>query len=182
MPARHLFRIVVALILGGIVLTNVALISQNRLLKRSLTVALGDRDFQPGDRFPIFSGVASDGTLTSIQPRGERQVIIYFSPTCDYSRSNMEGYRRLSSALRDQGLSLIWVSGTALELTNRYAIKESIDGLVLSAIPYQDFRSLGLNYVPKLTVVNEEGRVEKTWKGALSGAQWKEVDAYFGLE
>ncbi len=105
-------------------------------------------------------------------------VLYVQSEECVWCRRNLANIRVLAAAstgrYQFKGLSL---SASREKVT----AEETLLGFEVVGLERPTAQEFGLAATPTLIVVSADGRVEKIWGGALSGALQGEVEAYFGV-
>jgi peroxiredoxin len=175
---NKLMEIFLWLVALGVLAENVFLFLQNRRLNDALAPQI-----TAGAQLQMLSGLALDGRpqQVTLPESGSNLLIITFSPGCPACQANQDGWMKLSSALEQKGLRVLWVSRDPIEITRDYCSKHGIPlSDVLADPPYRTFAQLGLVRVPNTVLVGAEGRVEKVWAGRLDHACWNTMFAYFG--
>ena len=162
----------------GVLAENVVLSRQNRRLNEALAPQV-----TPGTQLQMLSGLALDGLEepVALPSAGSKLLIITFSPGCPACRANQDGWMKLSSALEQKGVRVLWVSRDPIEITREYCMKHGIPlSDVLADPPYRTYVQLGLARVPNTVLVGADGRVETVWAGRLNQPGWDTMFAYFG--
>ena len=157
---------------------NIALFRQNRHLLEAAAPQIA-----AGAQLQMLSGLALDGRVApvSLPAADSKLLIITFSPGCPACQANQEGWTKLSSALEQKGVRVLWLSRDPMEITRDYCLKHGIAlSNTLADPPYRTFLQLGLARVPNTVLVGPGGMVEKVWAGRMDQAGWNTMFAYFG--
>jgi peroxiredoxin len=171
-------EIVVWLVASGVLAENIFLFLQNRRLSDALAPQI-----TAGTQLRMLAGVALEGHLEAVAlpAAGSKLLVITFSPGCPACQANQEGWTKLASALKQEGVRVLWVSRDPIEVTRDYCVKHGIPlSDMLADPPYRTFAQLGLARVPNTLLVGAAGRVEKVWAGRQDQAGWDSIFAYFG--
>jgi peroxiredoxin len=162
----------------GVLAENVFLFLQNRHLSEALAPQI-----TAGTQLKMLAGVALNGRLepVTLPSAGSKLLIITFSPSCPACQANQEGWMKLSGALQQEGIRVLWLSRDPMEITRDYCMKHGISlSDTLADPPHRTYVQLGLARVPNTVLVGADGRVEKVWVGRLDQAGWNTIFGYFG--
>ena len=162
----------------GVLAANFLLLQQNRSLQETLAPQI-----TAGAHFEKLAGLTLEGRFQALAlPSADSKLlIITFSPSCPACQANQEGWMKLTGALEQKGVRVLWVSRDPMEITRDYCMKHGIRlSDTLADPPYRTYVQLGLARVPNTVLVGPNGRVERVWTGRLDQAGWNSIFAYFG--
>jgi len=162
----------------GVLAENVFLFLQNRHLSEALAPQI-----TVGTQLKMLSGVALNGHLepVTLPSADSKLLVITFSPSCPACQANQEGWMKLSGALQQEGIRVLWLSRDPVEITRDYCMKHGISlSDTLADPPHRTYVQLGLARVPNTVLVGADGMVEKVWAGRLNQAGWTTIFGYFG--
>ncbi len=162
----------------GVLTENILLLRENRSLQETLAPQV-----TAGGRFERLAGITLDGRVqhVALPTADSKLLIITFSPGCPACQANQEGWMKLTSALEQKGVRVLWVSRDSTEVTKEYCERHGIrPSDVLADPPHGTYVRLGLARVPNTMLVEADGTVEKVWAGRLNQAGWHSIFAYFG--
>lgn len=162
----------------GVLAENVFLFLQNRHLSEALAPQI-----TAGTQLKMLSGVALNGHLepVTLPSANSKLLVITFSPSCPACQANQEGWMKLSGALQQEGIRVLWLSREPVEITRDYCMKHGISlSDTLADPPHRTYVQLGLARVPNTVLVGADGTVEKVWAGRLNQAGWNTIFGYFG--
>ena len=105
--------------------------------------------------------------LAELVPKGQDQALVFaVSPDCHFCEKSMPFYQKLvqERAARGAGLPLIAAIGehTALQREQEVFAQHQVEPDTLVQL---DTRSLNINSVPTLLLVDREGKVTELWRG-----------------
>ena len=115
--------------------------------------------------------------------KGEKLLIITFSPLCSFCRENMPGWLRLADNLRTRdSWRVVWVSRNSEQVTRQYCQEQHLPfDNVFSDPLHGTYLQLDLDTVPNVVALDSGGVVRRVWQGALSSQRWKEIAEYTGV-
>lgn len=165
---------ILVLVLAGTVL---ALGRQNRQLKeqnRDLTKDLTEP--HRGMLVPAVRATMLDGRPFTLGEPGQqvRQVLYFFTTSCQYCRTSLPLVRSLDSALRQSPQLRASLYAVALDSAAR--VRRFVDGVRLSVpvVVAEDWRIAAfyrVHSVPQLIVIDSSGRTAYARVGELAGAR-----------
>ncbi len=99
---------------------------------------------------------------------GESQVLLVFETTCPYSLASLPAWKAVAARLGDEsGVRVYGVSVDSLEPTRAYAVAHGL-GFPVVTLTHPKTRALyRLQAVPRVLILDEEGRVVLTRLGAM---------------
>lgn len=102
----------------------------------------------------------------------ERNVLLVISQTCHFCEEEMPFYRDIGEAAVQVSARVYAVFPPGQAEPDKFLSARSVrtDGVVIHA-----FDKLGVRGTPTLLVVDDRGKIERAWVGALNLAQEKEV-------
>lgn len=168
----------------GLVASNLALLSQNRALKKTLHVRTEPAYLLPGQSLPSLRGFDIAGETLTFEPSAvsEKTVLLVFQPNCAWCRENMANWTALLQQADRERFRFLAVSTRDEGVETYLATYPGLATLPVMASPDPDDR---LRYrlfdTPQTLVVNPQGIVEETWVGSMGGRLRPEVESYFGV-
>lgn len=180
MTTQNWFRLGVVVLVGCVLVINFTLMRQNENIKDQLDQVI-HKEFHPGDTLKSFGGVDAGGRFAtaSFVNAPKQTLLIAFSTGCSASKANLENWITLSSQLSKDQWRVLWISRDPDPLTEEFTRSHGITGEVLSELSCSTSDYLGLRMVPRMVVVDRDGKIRKIWNGALTGEEWDEVFEYF---
>lgn len=103
-----------------------------------------------------------DSVTVGETTRGRSQVLIYFSPNCQYCRETLPEWKRISDALlRDPArrFDVIWVSVSTEDSTRAYVESHQLTGTVVRMPSSKLHRVARVKAVPMTLVLDRQGQV-----------------------
>jgi peroxiredoxin len=175
-PAVNLSRVMhhvpsVALLMAAILV--VVLTLQNRSLQNRYA-ELQERSAWPhaGLAVPPFTARALfDSTEVPVgEPQeGHRQLLLFFTTTCQYCRTSLPAWRQLSQLLQDDSsVATVAISLDSAQSTREYAIQHGMSSHVIT-FPDSKYKSMyRARSVPQIVVLEADGRVSYVRRGVLA--------------
>lgn len=169
--------LLVSLVVGALVVFNMALVNQNRQL---LTRAPIDTpDLQVGDQVPStlagYNVLNEEYVTLNLRATGAPTLLIYFSSYCPYCQSSLE-YLRQATESAPPDWRVIWISTDPLPDTRGFFGGQDVGAdLVLADVPWRVYRQLALNVVPRTVIVGADGAVQRVWTGRVDDTDWLEI-------
>lgn len=134
---------------------------------------------QVGDRVPALTVTELSGAMATIDPRSSESTVLYiFAPACGWCARNLDNLRTVADAAAKKGLRFVAVSVTDDDVKD-YAREHSLAMPVVIASP-QSKSEYRLGSTPHTLVIDRDGRVSKSWRGAFTGSTASEISAFFG--
>ncbi len=168
----------------SLVVSNIALLRQNRALKQILRVHNESAYLEPGQAMSPLRGLdlqENEQTLDFADGPG-KTVLLVFQPKCSWCQKNMDNwailldlvdrrrYRFVAVATRPEGVA---------EYIDRY---RELSGLpIIADLHLEDRLRFRLFDTPQTIVIDSDGVVEKIWLGALGGRMKQDAESYFGV-
>ena len=163
--------------------TNVALVRQNRALKASRPGLQRGLELQRGRTVPGFEGMDAAGNRIQVHYNEDQRktLLLVFSPGCRFCRENMPGWRALTQALdqtrcRPVAVSLL-APGTR-EYLDEYGF---VDLPAIAEIDPKARVEYNLTLSPQTIVIDPSGVVEKVWNGLLTEDSIREIESVLGI-
>ncbi len=102
--------------------------------------------------------------------RHRRTLLLVLNTGCHFCRDSVPFYQKLAQEQRPDGdaLEVVAVFPNEAEVVREFAAHEGLSIRSLSGVPLEN---LGVNATPTLILVNQEGRVERSWVGILTARQ-----------
>jgi peroxiredoxin len=148
--------------------------SDSRLLAQRNPATL-----QVGDSVPTLTATDLTGAMATIDPRNTESTVLYvFAPACGWCARNLDNLRAVAEAAAKKGLRFIAVSITDDDVKD-YAREHNLAMPVVIASP-QSKSEYRLGATPHTLVIDRQGRVSKSWRGAFTGSTAKEISEFFG--
>jgi peroxiredoxin len=146
------------------------------------TAAVEPPALKIGEVVPPLEGRGVDGTAARLTYAGAgRSTVLYvFSPSCPWCRRNLPNIRQLV-AQRGDRYRFVGVSSSDAGLA-AYVVHNGLKFPVYTAIPDAVRRAYKLGSVPQMLVIDTDGRVVKNWRGAFTGPNENEIEAFFSVE
>jgi peroxiredoxin len=160
-------------------ITNVALVRQNRVLKSSRSGLERGLDLHRGRAVPGFEGLDVAGNRIQVKYNEDQRktLLLVFSPGCRFCRENMGSWRAIVRALDPTRCRTIAVSlltpGTK-EYLDEYGF---IDFPVIAEMDPKARVEYNLTLSPQTIVIDPSGVVEKVWNGLLVEDSIREVES-----
>lgn len=150
---------------------------------------LTSQDFEP-DRSVLFSypkGTLTDEqgrTVTMMSMRGRETVLIFWSSWCGDCKEYLGGdFTQAAQSARSSGAAVHLVCREGIREDNREAAETALSQLGLAEATFMDpdaalYQALGLHWVPSVAILNAEGRLMYTGKGAPDAAELAALLSY----
>jgi peroxiredoxin len=164
---------------------NMALIIQNKNLKRTLTAAANNTGLlNVGNLIPPLSGLDMDGNEFTVDYRQDsrKAVLLVFSPRCGFCTMNMPNWKAIIQGIDRNAYRLVAVS------VESDGVKEYLDQNGFSNIPVMaeinpgTKVAYGINATPQTVLIDSLGRVEKVWIGVIESEDWRDVEQSLTLK
>ncbi len=160
-----------ALLIAAILIVVLAL--QNRSLQNRY-VELQERSAwpHPGLFVPPFTARAvhdSTEVLVGESVEGQRQLLLFFTTTCQYCRASLPAWKKLGKMLDgDSTVALVAISLDSVHVTREYAIEHGLSSPVIT-FPDSKYRRLyRARSVPQIVVLETDGQVSYARRGVLA--------------
>lgn len=138
-----------------------------------------------GTALPVLEGASIDGLPIEVRrdalSTGDtRDLAVYvFSSSCSWCEKNLNNIRTLAQSKFSE-YRFIGVSTGPSEALREYCRSNAINFEVMEAVPDSLQKAYDMGGTPQLIVVSPDGRLKRVFKGALSGEQKSEAEAFFG--
>jgi len=167
-----------------LLLVNVLLVHQNKMLK--VLASRPDRalEINPGTTLPPLEGFDSNGARHSIDygqdPR--KTVLLVLSPRCQACEENMPNWEAIINGLDRRSFRLAAVSLRS-EGFKEYASQRGINQVpVLTKIDPKQRVAYNLALTPQTILIDAGGKVEKVWTGVLWGEDKQDVELALNVQ
>ncbi len=138
-------------------------------LSAAITPGVGAR---AGDALPAFEVGTSEGSMSRDGLRGEPYVLAFWASWCPACRAEAGTMTRVHTALRAEDARVIGLSVESLPQGRIERQAKRIGMLYpVGAAPQPLVRALGVTALPTVVVVDAQGRVSRTFVGAVPEAQ-----------
>jgi len=169
------------LVILSLVVVNGLLIKQNRELKAAL--AAKQPDFlTPGQQVRSFAANTVSGRRQVVNYSAQaKTVLLVFTPQCPACERTLPYWKATKAACEHKQYQIF---GISLDSSPKSADFLTTNGLNLEVFAGMDpeFKNAyKLNLTPLTIVIDNNGRVEKIWAGALDEKTKAEVNSYFGI-
>lgn len=166
----------------AILCLNVALVLQNRTLKREMAAPPALLP-QVGTKIERLEGVALDGSKIQVQLTGqdEETLLFVFSTRCAVCTLNWPQWQAISRSGQGRPLRLVYAnieSPLGREYAKRYGIE---DATVFAQLDPRYEVALNLRLTPLTILLGTDGEVEHVWAGLLEGEQLSDWGRRLGL-
>lgn len=172
-----------------LVISNVALIRQNYLMRKALEVNQPD-SLQTGERLLSFSAKTAKGEAVSIAYAGQgpRKLFFYFTPTCKFCRKQFAYWHDILTKADAQKLEVIGLvkeseDPAKLEdfLKQMSCGSDSPTPLRVVFVSDDLMRSYKLSPTPLTLLVSNNGTVERAWIGLWDDANLSAASSILGI-
>ena len=166
-----------------LVLLNLLLLRQNRLLKSELA-GLSPPEISVGTVLPPMRGTNLKGEEVTINYKQDNRktLLIVFAPDCPVCNASGSKWKKLIKAMDEEKFSVMAVS-LVPEGTSDYVNRHDLSTIpVLARIRPEDRAAYKLAQVPQLLLIEQSGKVEKVWTGAIRGTMSEEMQKSLGVE
>src|SRR5262245_45561115 len=119
----ELLEILLWLVALGVLAANIALLQENRRLRETLAP-----QNTSGTQFDRLWGLTLDGRFQPLaMPSADSKLlIITLSPSCPACQANQEEWMRLTGALQQKSIRVVWVSRDPVQITKDYCVRHGI--------------------------------------------------------
>lgn len=166
-----------------LVLLNLLLLRQNHRLKSELA-RLSPPEVSIGTVLPPMRGTNLKGEEVTINYKQDNRktLLIVFAPDCPVCNESGSSWKKLTEAMDGDKFRVVAVS-LVPEGTSDYVNKHDLSMIsVLARIRPEDRAAYKLVQVPQLVLIEQGGKVEKVWTGAIRGAMLQDVQKSLGVE
>lgn len=166
-----------------LVFLNLLLLRQNHRLKSELT-RLSPPEISVGAVLPPMRGTNLKGEEVTVNYKQDNRktLLIVFAPDCPVCNESGSSWKKLIEAIDKDKFRVVAVSlvpeGTA-DYVNRHDLSTVS---VLARIRPEDRAAYKLAQVPQLLLIEQGGKVEKVWTGAIRGAMSEDMQKSLGVE
>lgn len=179
--SRRLGQVLLPVLIVGLCITNALLIKQNRDLKAFISRAQPEF-LKPGQPVPPLAANTMSGQREVVNYSARaKTVLLVFKPECPACERTVPYWKAIKAACdRNQ----YQIFGLSLDSNSKTSDFLKANGLILEVFTNIDAdvrNAYKLNLTPLTIVVNNNGRVEKIWPGALNEYSNAEVETYFGI-
>lgn len=129
-----------------------------------------------GEEFPTIKGI---DVATS-----EFTLALVLSAECRYCEESLPFYKRLSRELRERRVSAVktvLLTRDPASMSSDYVQRNSLSLDAIVNVSDSDLRRLRIAGTPTLVLVNQSGRITRTWFGRLDRAGERDVEATLGV-
>lgn len=176
--------VLVAALLGvGLVLVDGLLLVRNRDLQSQVGLLAKERYLQVGDAVPPLAGIGPHGesVRVSYEGDGQKTLLLVFSPLCGWCERNLGNWEAIAAATDAASFRTVAVSVNRDEVESYVSARSLFAGMpVIADLEIQGRLDYKLLDTPQTLVIDDHGRVEKVWVGALSGSRRTEAERFFG--
>ncbi|MHB1686469.1 MAG: MauE/DoxX family redox-associated membrane protein [Ignavibacteriaceae bacterium] len=152
---------------------------QNRELKNRLSLLTTDRDvLQPQDAAKPFAALDINGNKKEFdfnKDKNKKSLIYILSPHCEACKLNLQNWIYLTNTLPSKDLEIIGISLDSLKSTKDYVDKNNLNFPVYSTVDDKFKINYKAFITPQTLLIDEEGKVIKTWPGILNIFSIKEL-------
>jgi peroxiredoxin len=166
----------VLLALSGVV--NILLARELSSLKLALQ---SKRELSVGDSVQSIIAHSLDGTPATIEVSDHTlpTVLYVFSPQCIWCTRNSDNIKAIENSLNGK-YRFIGLSMSAVSL-EEYITSSNLSFPVYKEPDRRSIADFRLGGTPQTLVISPDGKVVKSWHGAYSGDQKKDVENFFGV-
>ncbi len=168
----------------ALVVSNAVLIQQNRELRRLAQAWEAQGHLSAGDALPWLQGIDPQGNDLRLETKeGTRKtVLLLYHPKCGWCRKNVESWKTLVAQSSPEEYRFAAVS-TRREGAQEFLDAHRIQGLpVIAELDPRTRVEYKLSSTPQTIVIDDRGKVERIWVGALTGSSKSEAERYFRVE
>ena len=176
-----------SVVVGYLCLTALVVISGGLLLRQNAQLrAARYRDIlepRVGTRLPALSGHGPDGakSVLTYGSRGQKTVLLVFSPTCGTCDENWPKWKNLINGL-NKALYRVVAVDLAPRLSRAYVEKHGLDGIqVIADLDPGGVLDYHFRLTPQTILVSSAGEVEKVWTGLLEGNRERDAQKALGV-
>lgn len=168
-------------VLAASVAINVRQYDRTGRLIQKLEAVERARPLEAGEQLPTMDGLDTQGKPVAIVPaRADRRRIVYWtSATCPWSARNEAQFRHLWRT--QQSRFDIVVVAADREHVATLAGRAQAPYLIVGPPARETQDRARLSATPTTLVVDEHGKVIRTWRGAYFGDVRRQVEAFFGI-
>jgi peroxiredoxin len=184
--------IALGIMLVALVISNVLLIRQNLQMRAALNKLHPQiENLQVGDSVPPFSALGLHDEHFEVNYTGKerKRVLLYLSPSCPYSRQQLNHWKELISKADDTRFEVLGLVGSSEDKikVDEYIRSSSPAGssqplLPIAMLPEDVYRSYKLSVTPTTLVIANDGRVEQVWVGKWNHDDTARASSFFGFE
>lgn len=163
--------LVSAFVLFGLIVSNAALVVQNRNLKESMQK--GEVALVEGQSMPAIAGMDLEGReqIFDWGKDNRKTLLMNFSPRCGYCRANMPNWTAILQGIDKLAYRVVLVSSIsdgAKEYIEKYNIKDV--PVIVEPEPKVLVNYL-MHITPQTVLLNSDGKIEKVWVGKFVNEQ-----------
>ena len=162
---KKLYSILLHITLLVFVTKVIFLSVQNRELKEKIYQR--PESLKTGDYFSLenLEPLSQDYELDVTK----RQLVLVFNTTCHFCKQNLYWWNRIIEKNTDKDISIVGISLHSFEKTKAYVGENGLDFPIVCARNSKKFlRENKLNGVPTTLLRDQDGQVERVWRGLLS--------------
>ncbi len=154
---------------------NIALVIQNRTLKRQMGSGIPSQLPPVGLTLPPVEGTAPGGLRTTMpyEKGGKKTVLFVFSPSCHVCTQNWANWTSVANLADPHSTRLVYLNilqGGSDESFRQYAM----NSVLIEADP-KTIEAYNLRYTPETILINPEGRILRAWIGFLDQRALAEI-------
>ncbi len=183
-PIQPKWQSGVLFVLVLLLASNLALLHQNRALKRAPDNApAASRFLQVGEEVPPFHGITPSGRVEIVEYDGSHRTLLFvLSPQCTWCLLNIPYWRAIETRLRDDETRIVAVSTTPGDLEG-YMAEHELSGLPILGEPDPgDLVTYKLDLTPQTLLIGPGGVVERVWPGVIRPEQVAGMEAALGID
>lgn len=176
--------VVPALLVVNILLVWQNLVLRSRLVSGSPSHSVSPADFPERDiLLPRIHVMALDGSgPQDLDFKGERTLILYFSPKCAICKKQFPLWKELAGKLpHSVKLLLMTPDLFSREEVSEFCASFGLESQRIVLLAEETTAELKLSVTPISMAVNSEGRVDKVWVGGWRSDTIQEVADYYGI-
>jgi peroxiredoxin len=165
-----------------LLVTNVALIQQNRKLKAQVSQPPPSMEVPAGTHVPDFNGHDIDGKQLSVSyGQDSRKVLLFvFSPTCGFCAENWPKWSEIIPALNTAMVRPVGVDVSST-VTRDFISQHQLSNMpVVAQADPKDIVAYQLRLTPQTILVDSQGRVERVWSGVLDDSNIADIQRMAG--
>jgi hypothetical protein len=166
---KHIASILPWILIVALCITNALLVTRNIRLRTELTKFMPET-LARNERVTPFSAPGLDGGTVDVTysiNNGRKRVLMYFAPSCVYSRDQSAIWRDIIAHANEGGYEVL---GVVKNDENKPRLEEylrsfGLEKLRIALLPIEVLKSYKLRYTPTTVIVNSDGTVDRVWVG-----------------
>ena len=164
---------------------NVALILQNRNLKKSGAGINRTVSLNAGNVVPSLSGIDLNGNKVTLDYGNDNRkaLVLIFSPRCAFCTKNMPNWQAIAQGLDRKSYRIVAVSTLSDGVKEYMSQHELTDVPIIAEVDPKSRVSYEMTVTPQMILIDSDGKVERVWTGFIQQADERnEIERALGLK